>query len=153
MPTQLKDVLDKSRLEAAKLYIREEVTPKLNHGRRVSQPVLSNDSMSIPFSDRHTKWVKVKTPDHKKAVQKANPGKKERAKMKGIAKHSIIASNFAEPLCNVPKSSGSMFSRVALAKDMSPFSVAHAPARGAGQGKERPDKGRTNKQSKRFGLK
>lgn len=138
MPTQLKDVLDKSRLDAAKLYIREGVTPKLSHGRRVSQPVLSNDSMSIPFSDRHTKWVKVTTPDHKKAVQKANPGKKERAKMKGIAKHSIIASNFAEPLANVPKSSGSMFSRVALAKDMSPFSVAHAPARGAGQGKDKP---------------
>lgn len=151
MPTQLKDMLDKSRLDAAKLYIREEVTPKLNYGRRVSQPVLS-DNMSIPFSDRHTKWVKVKTPDHKKAVQKANPGKKERAKMKGIAKHSIIASNFAEPLANVPKSSGSMFSRVALAKDMSPFSVAHAPARGAGQGKERPDKGKA-KRYKRFELK
>ena len=152
MPTQLKDVLAKSQLEAAKLYIREEIVPLRRKPNRVSQPVIV-DNQPIPYAGRGTKWVKVKTPDHKKAVQKANPGKKERAKMKGIAKHSIIASNFAEPLANVPKSSGSMFSRVALAKDMSPFSVAHAPARGAGQGKERPDKGRTNKQSKRFGLK
>lgn len=94
-------------------------------------------------------FTKVKERTVHKAITKANPGKNERRRMKVQAKSAIIAANFAVPLKDTVKSSGTMFSRIALAKDLSPFSVAHAPALGAGQGKDRKDKSKP-KSYKRF---